>query len=205
MSRGLNLGGRESRLLYLAIALVTVWCVSLPARVAAQTDRVDFEAAARAAPRLRPAAFPELPASFAAALQASGCTVPQYRFEGDTLGNNVISGEFARAGQLDHAALCSRDGQTSVVVIWGGPARCADTVKPGLDVDAMVGAGDEIVYTRQVRRVARREAENYAWLRAGGLADIGHDGILHSVGEYQTSFLYCRGGAWIEIEPEATT
>jgi hypothetical protein len=205
MSWGINRGGRRSGLLHLAIALGSMWCVNLPAHAAAQTDQVDFDAAARAAPRLRPAAFRELPASVAAALQASGCTVPQYRFAGDTLANNVVRGEFARAGQLDHAALCSRDGQTSVVVIWDGPARCGDAMKPGSDVDAMVGMGDEIVYTRQIRRVARREAESYAWLRAGGLADIGHDGILHSVGEYQTTFLYCRRGTWIEIEPEATT
>lgn len=196
---------RKHRFLRLGVGLATAWCGLLPARAAGQAERVDFEAAAATAPRLSAPAFAELPASVAAALRENQCTVPQYRYEGDSSANNLISGEFARAGQLDHAALCSRDGRTSLLVVWGGPARCGAVTRTADDVNAMVGAGNELLYARQIRRVARSEAQEFAWLQSGGLPQVEHDGILHSVGEYQTSFLYCRDGEWIEIEPEATT
>lgn len=205
MTRRIAPGARKPGLLRVAAALAALSCAVPPARAAAQADGVDFETAARAATRLSPSAFPGLPTRVVDALRASGCAVPQYRFDGDTLANNVIQGEFARAGQTDFAALCSRKGRTSVHVVWGGPTRCADETKTGADVDAMVGAGDELVYARQIRPVGREEAATFAWLRASGLSGIEHDAILHSVGEYQSSVLYCRDGEWKAMEPEVIT
>lgn len=192
----------------LRIALVTAATacfIFLPARVSAQAPDAHFEAAARAAVRHGPTAFSDLPAPVTAALRENECTVPQYRFEADTAANNVIFGEFAQAGQLDFAALCSRDGRTSLLVMWGGPARCEPVTKELADVDAMVGAGTEIVYSRQIQAISRRRTEEFAWLGNARLRQVEHDGILHSVGEYQTIILYCRDGEWMEVEPEPTT
>ncbi len=171
------------------LIVAVVFSLLLQTRVAAQVENAHFERAAHAAARLAPAAFPGLPSRVEAALRERGCTIPQYRFEGDTAANNVIQGEFARAGQLDFAALCSRDGRTSLVVVWGGPARCEPMVKELADVDAMVGGGGEIVYSRQVQIVPPAQAAEFAWLGNAGIRRIDHDGILHSSGEYQVSFL----------------
>jgi hypothetical protein len=197
---------RKSRVLRVALVAVAVACSTcLPAAVSAQTQDTQFAAAAHAAARLAPAAFAALPPFVEAALRENGCAVPQYRFEGDTAANNVIQGEFAGAGQLDFASLCSRDARTSLLVVWGGPARCEAVTKEAADVEAMVGAGTEILYTRQIQPVARSRGQEFVWLATAGLQELEHDGILHSVGEYQTSFLYCRDGEWMEIEPEPAT
>jgi hypothetical protein len=196
---------RRRRAFRITLAAAAAACAFLPTRGFAQVQDPQFEAAARAAARLAPADVPGLPDSVEVALREHGCTVPQYRSEEDAAANNVIRGEFAQAGQLDYAALCSRAGRTSLLVIWGGSARCADETQTGADVDAMVGADDEVVYARQIQLLPKARAEEFAWLETPSLGRIEHDGILHSVGEYQTSFLYCRGGRWIEIEPDPTT
>lgn len=175
-----------------------------PVYAGAQQD-LRFDAAARGAPRFAPTVFPEVPATVAASLQEEGCSVPQYRYEGDSLANNLIQGSFAVAGQRDFAALCSRGERTSLLILWGGPARCPARVKEAADVDALIGAGDELLYSRRIENVGPEQVDDYARLVGVPLGRVTHDGIRHSVGEYQTSVLYCRAGEWVEIEPETTT
>jgi hypothetical protein len=189
------------RLVYVLAAL----CGLLPGCAAAQDQAADFETAARAASRLSPTAFSGLPAPVAAALVEARCAIPQYRFDGDSLANNLLPGQFAAAGQLDYAALCSRDGHTALIVIWGGPSHCASNTKDAADVDAMTGAGEGVFFSRRIESLTPQRARDFVWLAGAGLQQLDHDGIVHSSGEYQTSILYCRRGEWIEIEPDATT
>ena len=72
--------------------------------------------------RILPEDIPGLPPEFVEKLKERNCSVPQ--FDEGTAGsssepNNVIHGEFAKAGQQNWAVLCS-NGQTSTIVIFWG-------------------------------------------------------------------------------------
>jgi hypothetical protein len=75
---------------------------------------------------LSPRAFPLMAEAVRDSLVARRCLVPQAESSGDPRDlHNVITGNLAARGQTDWAALCSRADSSSIVVIWGGPARCA--------------------------------------------------------------------------------
>ena len=66
--------------------------------------------------QLPPTAFPELPTNLVQELQRRGCTIPQEAYS-KTKPNNVIKGEFARAGQIDWAVLCSVRGVSTILCV----------------------------------------------------------------------------------------
>lgn len=71
--------------------------------------------------RLKPRAFPELPANLLRELNRRSCRIPQVR------PYNVrecrIRGEFAGPGQTDWAVLCSKGSVTTLLVFWNGSER----------------------------------------------------------------------------------
>jgi len=72
---------------------------------------------------LRPDAFKSVPAEVRSKLNQRQCLIPQ---DVETpVPHNVVTGEFAHAGQRDWAAYCSVNGKSKVVVIWGGRAHCS--------------------------------------------------------------------------------
>ena len=81
----------------------------------------EWDTAAEQIVRLSPMEFEEVPIGVRERLVELGCTIPQPALKGK---RNIVSGEFAAAGQTDWAALCSRDGRSNIVVLWGGPNRC---------------------------------------------------------------------------------
>src|SRR5437773_2711035 len=85
--------------------------------------------------KLRPAAFPELPANLAAELDRRGCRVPQ---PDTSRRQNVIRGQFATPGQTDWAVLCSMNGFSRILVFWNGSqsdiAEIAKWLDPPLTV-----------------------------------------------------------------------
>jgi hypothetical protein len=80
---------------------------------------------------LPPDAFSEIPPEVYAAMVSQRCRVPQAFFPKSP--NNVISGAFAAADQRDWAFLCSKNGRSTIHIVWGGPARCAPTLAEGSD------------------------------------------------------------------------
>lgn len=72
---------------------------------------------------LRPDDFPNVPAAVREQLSRSNCLIPQ---DVETSApHNIVGGEFARKGQQDWVAYCSVNGASSMIVIWGGPAKCS--------------------------------------------------------------------------------
>lgn len=104
-------------LLYLALPIATF-----------AIDRDDFDKATqetvRNMMRLEPEIFSSIaaPAKVIDELKKRGCKIPQTDHVSEK--TNLISGEFAAKGQKDWAALCSKNSTSSIVVIWGGKARC---------------------------------------------------------------------------------
>src|SRR5882724_2829494 len=72
--------------------------------------------------KVRPSEFPELPANLLQEVNRRHCMIPQHpgKFKVSER-QNVVKGEFAKAGQTDWAVLCSSRGRTgSILVFWNG-------------------------------------------------------------------------------------
>jgi hypothetical protein len=76
----------------------------------------------RARPYARPDEFETVPQIVRDQLEQRHCLIPQDPQTKEL--HNIVQGEFAHKGQTDWAAYCSVEGQSQVVVIWGGPSRC---------------------------------------------------------------------------------
>ena len=140
-------------------------------------------------------AFPELPAVVARGLTARGCAVPQtYEAHGP---ENVIRGSFERAGSEDWAALCSVDGNVSLLVFFASdlekPAELATAPETAR---LQPGNGGELGFNWAIdpatpERV--QEAQKGMFPRPERLE---HDAVADSVIEREAVYRYFANGAW---------
>lgn len=101
-----------------AVFITVITLLSSGGGTVGETDR--WSAAEQAIVRVRETAFAKLPERVRRALRESRCLVPQ---PGDRVAGrgppvNAISGQFARAGQVDWAILCSSGGYSSIYLVW---------------------------------------------------------------------------------------
>lgn len=169
----------------------------LPDLALLQQER-EWDRAAAEIIRLSPSAFPELPPEVAAAAEQAGCTIPQAW--GETGPHNVISGMFAAPGQTDWAVLCSRDGASSVMIIWGGRVTCPSPIRRALPDRSFLQViePDGILFSRGIARV--RPDPRFWTFPAGFDPDsLTHDAVSDAFYEKGTAAYYCREGEWIEL------
>ena len=134
--------------------------------------------------RLSPDHFKELPRKIIVELRRNGCTIPQAGLQTDAP-NNVIRGSFAKSGQKDWAVLCSKQQESMITIIWGGPAKCTSNLEPRKDVKYLQAMGrDGMMYSRQIDVASADEA--------GGT----HDGISDMFLEKASTIWYCENGKW---------
>jgi len=148
--------------------------------------------------RLEPAAFAQVPKAVRKELESRKCLIPQTFSAKGT--ENLISGEFRKKGETGWAALCSRDGYSTLLVFWSASARSVAELGRGKDTDGMqtVDAGRELVYswcilTARPNQILAREGNK----RAGPFR---HDGIDDGILEKGSSIHYFRDGKWMKLE-----
>jgi hypothetical protein len=176
------------------IVVATVVMLAFSMRAAAQTD---FDIAAERITRLAPTAFGDLPRDAAAALEAGGCTVPQAWGENEP--HNVVVGSFGAPGQTDWAVLCSREGNSSVVVIWGGPVTCPSPIaSPLADRSFLQNTGlDGILFSRGISGI-RLDPRYWSSPQGPSADSLNHAAISDAFYEKGATAYYCEGGIWIE-------
>lgn len=156
----------------------------------------DWSAADSATVRLSPTAFPELSLDIVRALLLRGCTIPQ--MWGVEKPHNVIRGEFARRGQTDWAALCSRNGKSALLVFWGGAADSVAEHPSVPDLSFLQGVGnDDIGYSRVIG-IAGRDyiLDHYREYGGPKPPPIDHDGIEDAFEGKASAILYFYKGEW---------
>lgn len=165
----------------------------------AGAQQFDWEKAEREIKRLPPAAFKGLPATVVKQLEARGCTIPQSFV--DPQPHNVIRGEFARPGQIDWAALCSKEGKSSIVVFWGKRSACPAELAPADDKGFLQGiGGDRIGYSRLLSAVGRDFIlQHYQAYGGPKPPPINHTGIDDAFAEKASTVLYCYQGKWLTL------
>lgn len=174
------------------------------------------EAAETGINRLSPYDFAEVPIEVREMLVEMGCTIPQ--IPDDWPGEkpmNVISGEFAVKGQDDWAALCSRDGGSAIIVLWGGDVNCPSVAEaPRPDRGYLQTGGPPIVdgyatgviFSRAISTIPpdipalHTIDEVYRMKGDERLPDVRtHDAINDYFLGKAGSALYCHDGKWIEF------
>lgn len=142
--------------------------------------------------RLPPRAFAALPDQLRRVLEAKRCRVPQTWLGWREEPNNVISGSFTRAGQLDWAALCSDGESSQIVVLWGGTVGCdsAPTAVPDKHSTSTMDGEVAFAATILVFDLAPIAQGRAGWPPHG----------IEYVYEGRASVIYaCRGGRWQAI------
>jgi hypothetical protein len=183
----------QTTLLKLAAAVLCL------AHAAAAQDDDRWRAADAATVRLPPSAFPQLPGAVARSLERRGCTIPQ-TYDAATP-NNVISGEFARAGQTDWAILCSRRRSSSILVFWGGSPKSVSEIARSADIGFLQGVGEGIGFSREIG-IADRKLILECYREYGGRKPpaIRHHGIQDAFVDKFSSVHYFHRGRWLELQ-----
>jgi hypothetical protein len=134
--------------------------------------------------------FPALAPAARHALERRGCRVPQSPYA-PSKPNNVVRGQFARAGQTDWAALCAANDQMIVVVVWGAPSACADTIlQTAHTVSDEHGLG--VVGPAYIE-------QHEEWYGGGRSFPVSHEGIDFGYEDKASMVWYCHEGVWWEL------
>ena len=183
-----------------AVLITVVALLSSVTGTAGEMDR--WFAAEQAIVRVPESAFPNLPERIRHVLRELRCLVPQ---PGDRVAAreplvNAISGQFARAGQVDWAILCSSGGRSSIYVVWGGPATCSAPLASAADRDYLQDRGGErIDFSREISAAGPKQI--VATYRHYGEAPppVSHDAIEDIFVDKASVRYYCDSGSWKKL------
>ena len=174
-------------------SIVLFWSVA----GAAETD--PWSAAEQAIVGLRESAFPKLPERIRRALRDLRCLVPQpgERVAARKSPVNVISGQFARAGQVDWAFLCSFEGQSSIHVLWGGPAKCSSPLAASANRRYLQTTGDQrIEFSREIIVAGAKQIVATYRNHREPPPRVSHEAIEDLFLKKASVRYYCDSGAW---------
>jgi hypothetical protein len=184
------------------------WLVLSTAVVAsaqfAPGDMKPWEEADRQVLRLPPNAFTQLPANIVADLNRRGCTIPQV--PGD-VGletpdrQNVIKGEFAKAGQTDWAVLCSVNRVSSILIFWNGSVESVSEIEKRPDIDHLQGwDGGRVIYSRHIApATADFIAGHYEAYGGPKPPPLDHLGVDDQFVGKASIVQYFYNGKWLEL------
>ena len=149
--------------------------------------------------RLSPAAFVQLPIPIVKALQERACTIPQSFADPEP--HNVVRGELRRQGQTDVAVLCSRDGDSSILVFWNSSVSSVTEIAKVSDATFLqaIGGGN-VGYSRQITVVEREFiVDHYRAYGGPEPPSIDHQGINDAFVEKASIVHYYHEGRWLEL------
>ena len=116
--------------------------------------------------------------------------------------NNVIRGEFARAGQTDWAVLCSVKGVSTILVFWNGSGNNPDALVPAADSNYVQGNGNgQWAYSRGIEPMGIEDIFRYHDLEHLGipLPPIYHQGINDFFEGKAFLVWYYYDGQWLKV------
>lgn len=183
----------------LGVKLLTVLFFGLVASWSTAQDK--WAVADSATLRLPPTAFSQLPGSVVQYLQRRGCTVPQTYLSGEP--HNVIRGEFERGGQSDWAVLCSRNGESAILVFWRGSIKSVSEVAKAPDSSFLqtITEGGKVGFSRMIEAVDRDYIlKHYEAYGGPEPPPIGHQGISDAFVEKASVVRYYYRRRWLELQ-----
>jgi hypothetical protein len=175
-------------------ALETGFCDSF----APETSADPWMTAERRIVRLRPSAFPEVPHAVRDDLERRGCRIPQT--PGGDRWQNIVSGRFTGPRALDWAALCSRNGSSTILVYPNGAARGVLEVHRAEDRGYLQQDTEGIVFSRHISPAtpAYIRVKNHPTL-VPGLPRFDHDGINDAFVGKASTIWFLSAGRWLKL------
>ena len=150
-------------------------------------------------PRLKPGAFPQLPAGVAKVLLQRGCLIPQP--SGAAGPANLIRGHFFTKAQAGWAAMCS-DGAASAILVFRSDtdANPEEMAKADDCIYVTGGEGGQIGYSRMIGTVGRKFImDHYRAYGGPKPPPVDHDGIDDAILEKASVVRYRYAGKWLEL------
>jgi len=151
--------------------------------------------------RLRPLELSSVPAGIAQQLENRGCLIPVMTYGGASK-PNVTRGRFATADQQDWAVLCSQNGRSSILIIWGGKHSCSSEFNAGADENYVQGDADKVMrFSRLINVIGPNHLRKH-FQQSGQVAKfpIAHDGLVDRFEGKASTIYYCHAGKWEELE-----
>lgn len=168
------------------------------------SDRLDFESAAKQIRRVSPEAFPNLPPEIRTELRNRGCLIPEQTAineEAPGQWRNVIEGEFFEKGKTSFAVLCSVSEWSSILVFRDASDHHPDELAKSEDKNQLQGIGNgKIAYSRLIQPADSRFILNH--YRAYGGPEpppLDHQGIDDAFLEKASVTYYCYRGEWRKL------
>ena len=160
--------------------------------------------------RLPPSAFSNLPKEVADELEKRKCEIPQVVFPGSKPGKaqNVVSGQFKKAGQTDWAVLCSVKERSRILIFWNGSAKNVEMFGGwSEDRNWMQGWGEDkngniqymfsrLIHTADLEYILER-FEGYNGPKP---SPIDHDGLLEGMSGKYSEVYYWYEGKWSVLQ-----
>jgi hypothetical protein len=151
---------------------------------------------------LRPSEFPNVPRRVRQRLESLHCLIPQ---DVETpVPHNIVIGEFARKGQQDWAAYCSRNATSKVLIIWGGSSTCS-----GEPFGLQSFPDDSIYRNADPQQWGRMPPPGIFWklsavrpeevLARHLVKSIPHHDALERSSIMGANGVYCMNGKWREV------
>ena len=148
---------------------------------------------------LPPASFPNLPLAVSGELTERGCLIPQ-TYEAHRP-ENVIHGSFEQHGSSDWAALCSVDGNVSLLVFFAGasdPTVLAS--EPETDCLQAYSASNVLGFNWGIDTAAPETVHEAQLGMRRPPPRLDHDALADSVIERRTIYRMFANGAWTVID-----
>jgi hypothetical protein len=149
---------------------------------------------------LTPADFPALSRSVRHGIASQGCEIPQSSSEATP--HNIIRGQFAHTGQYDWAVVCSKNKSSTVLVFWGGQARCSKKVwGPYQDQEVKRGIDQALnTVTQYFIRIKTLSSASFGKRGSTHLpVQPSHDILEFIWPQVGSSTHYCSAGKWIQL------
>ncbi len=174
--------------------------MAMPIAAGSQLPSPDaWREADRATIRLDPETFTELPRPLQIELRRRGCSIPQPFTKGRR--QNVIRGSFTRVGQVDWAALCSRDLTSAILVFRNGNPGAVEQLARRPDADFLQGIGEnQIGFSRSIGVAsAGFIRQHHEWYGGPVPPSLTHAGIDDAFVEKASVVWYWHRGRWLKL------
>jgi hypothetical protein len=159
----------------------------------------DWKKAENDIKRLSVSEFPHLPPEVKRKIEAKGCNIPQAFVSNKP--HNVVKGNFASKNSQDWALLCSKEGKSSVFVIWGDKEVCPSEIEMNEDKNFLQTIDEKnIGYSRVLAASGKEDILNYQKNHGGTLpTKLDHQGISDAFAEKASKIHFCEKGKWLAL------
>jgi hypothetical protein len=174
---------------------LALYCVYFPSATTADVAKINSDDAIK---RLSPASFSKPPKQIRDQMEQMGCMIPQVAI--DKRPNNLIHGSYAKRGQMDWAVLCSQNGESRIVIFWGGDPKMKSELRKTKDEDWLQDIGGGVYgYSHEIGTINSTGIKKYVMRHKQSSPSITHDGIEESFTEKASSVLYFDQEKWIKL------